>query len=69
MQKMRSQDCRFAATHRYAGGFYLFKNFPFYNYVFFLKFWGFSLWFARRIGCVLPSELKERVSRVKDGFH
>jgi restriction endonuclease Mrr len=30
----------------YAGGYYLFKNFPFYNYVFFLKFWGFSLWFA-----------------------
>jgi restriction endonuclease Mrr len=30
----------------YAGGFYLFKNFPFFNYVFFCKFWGFGLWFG-----------------------
>jgi len=29
----------------YAGGFYLFKNFPFFNYVFFCKFFGFGVWF------------------------
>jgi len=29
----------------YAGGFFLFKNFPFFNYVFFCKFFGFTVWF------------------------
>ena len=30
----------------YAGGFWLCKNYPFFNYAFFLKTWGFSLWFV-----------------------
>jgi hypothetical protein len=30
----------------YAGGWYLFKNYPFYSYVFFLKTWGFTVWFV-----------------------
>jgi len=29
----------------YAGGFFVFKNFPFFNYVFFCKFFGFTVWF------------------------
>ena len=30
----------------YAGGWYIFKNYPFYSYVFFLKTWGFTMWFV-----------------------
>ena len=29
----------------YAGGWYIFKNYPFFSYVFFLKTWGFTTWF------------------------
>ena len=29
----------------YAGGWYIFKNYPFFSYVFFLKTWGFTVWF------------------------
>ena len=29
----------------YAGGWYVFKNYPFFSYVFFLKTWGFTVWF------------------------
>jgi hypothetical protein len=30
----------------YAGGWYIFKNYPFFSYVFFLKTWGFTVWFV-----------------------
>lgn len=30
----------------YAGGWYVFKNYPFFSYVFFLKTWGFTVWFV-----------------------
>ena len=30
----------------YAGGWYIFKNYPFFSYVFFLKTWGFTMWFV-----------------------
>ncbi|EER14423.1 hypothetical protein Pmar_PMAR021176 [Perkinsus marinus ATCC 50983] len=45
----------------FAGGWYIFKNFPFYNYLFYMKTYGFSLWF---VSCwYLFSRMANRVWR------